>query len=330
MKVLLVCERSGGHVFPALSVGKKLRKRGDDVCFFVTSGFLKSYIEKEGFRVVGRSFASRNLLFEGLWRFFEALILVLTLRPKKVIGFGGRDSFFLVLLSSLLPINTIIYEPNIKPGKANKVLSFFVDKVLWGFEIGIPMRENIRTIDKAAARKILNFDQRPIVFCLGGSQGSSFINQIFMKFVQSAENNFQIIHLTGREGYSDILKLYDNIAKNSFVKDFHYEVELLYSAADIVISRAGANTLGELAYYKLPSVLIPYPKAGAHQKENAFYFKEKGAAFVRLQDNFSFNDFSTLLKKLIEDNNLRESIKENLSGFKLGVSFEDFCNSVHF
>jgi len=338
MKVLLACERSAGHIFPALSMAKKFKKSGKDVRFFITSDFFKSRVEKEGFKTVGRSFAFRNLALEGLWRFFEALYFIIVLRPKKVIGFGGRDSFFLVLLSSFLFIDTAVYELNVAPGKANKALFPFVRRIFRGFEekelgpkqkvVGVPLRENIKRIDKGQARKILNFDEKPVVLCLGGSQGSSFVNDIFMKFAQNFKEGFQIAHLTGQKEYSDILRLYDKISNNKFIKDFYYEMELLYSAADIVISRAGANTLGEIAYYKLPCILIPHPGGGAHQKKNAFYFEEKGAAFVCSQDDFSFEKFSALLSQLIKDAGFRESVGNNLSGIKLGVNFEDFCDSI--
>lgn len=329
-KVLLVCERSGGHIFPALSIGKKLKREGKEVHFFVTSDFLKNYVEREGFPTIGRGFPSRNLFVESLWRFFEALGIILTLRPKKVIGFGGRDSFFLVLISSFLFRDTVIYEPNVKPGKANKVLVFFTRKILFGFETGIPMRDNIKKIDKTRARKILGFDERPVVFCFGGSQGSAFINRAFMRFVHSVKEDYQIIHLTGKEDYPNILESYRGVENNKFIKDFHYEMELLYSAADVIISRAGASALGEISYYGLPSVLIPHPAAGGHQRENAFYFKNRGAAFVHLQSDFSFENFKSLLERLICDNDLRESVKEKARGIKLGVSFEDFCGSSYF
>jgi UDP-N-acetylglucosamine--N-acetylmuramyl-(pentapeptide) pyrophosphoryl-undecaprenol N-acetylglucosamine transferase len=359
MRILLVCERSAGHIFPALAIAKKLRDKnglrnitswffsrqiktnsgngGAEIYFFATSTFLKSYIEKEGFRVLGKGFKSRNLIFECLWRFFEAIYLIIKLQPAKVIGFGGRDSFFLVLFSSFLPVDIAIYEPNVRMGKANKVLSFFARRIMRGFTqeresekmlaVGVPLRENIKRIDKAAARKMLNFNNKPVIFCFGGSQGSSFLNNIFMKFIQRFSEDYQIIHLTGSKDYIEIIKLYNKIRNRRFVKDFYYEMEVLYSAADVVIARAGASTLAEISYYGLPAILIPHPKGGGHQKENAFYFQKKGAAFVHFERDFSFQDFSETLRRLICDNNLRQAMEVNANTIKLGVSFEDFCNT---
>lgn len=338
MKVLLVCERSAGHIFPALSLAAKMSEE-NTVYFFATSNFLKGYIEKEGFSCIGKSLPFRNLFIEGFWRLFEALYLILKIRPKKVIGFGGRDSFFLVLFSSLLGVKTAIYEPNLKFGRANRLLALFVSKVLRGFKtkdskksktIGIPLRKNIRRIDKAKARKILGFNDDPVVFCLGGSQGSAFLNNIFVEFIRSFKGKLQIIHLTGRDKYLEILPLYNTIKEQSFVKDFYYEVETLYSAADIVVSRAGANTLGEISFYQLPSILLPHPEASGHQRENALYLEERGAAIVYLQDKFSAQSFSSSLSRLIQDENLRQNIRNNLSKIRLGISYEDFSSITYF
>ena len=356
MRILFVCERSAGHIFPALSLGAKM-SREDTVYFFATSSFLKRYIEKEGFACLGKSFSFKRgstpfldcrrgalsffkrELTPFIWRLFEALYLILRLRPKKVIGFGGRDSFFLVLFSSLLGIETAIYEPNLGLGRANRLLAPFVGKILRGFEgdkskksrvIGIPLRKNIRKIDKADARKILNFNDDPVVFCLGGSQGSAFLNNIFVKFLENFKGSLQVIHLTGKDKYLEILPLYNTIKGQSFVKDFYYEVETLYSAADLVVSRAGANTLGEISFYQLPSILLPHPEASGHQRENALYLEKRGAAIVHLQDKFSSEDFSSSLSKLIQDESLRQNISNNLSKIRLGISYEDFSNNTYF
>lgn len=335
MKVLLACERSAGHIFPALSLGAKMSGEAT-VHFFATSSFLKEYIEKEGFTCVGKSFSLRCLVTESIWRLFEALYLILKIKPKKVIGFGGRDSFFLVLFSSLLGIKTAIYEPNLEFGKANRFLKPFVNKVLRGFEgsqdpksetIGIPLRKNIKRIDKRTARKILNFNDDPVVFCLGGSQGSAFLNKIFVEFVKNFKGKLQVIHITGKDKYLEISPFYNTIKVKSFIKDFYYNVETLYSAADLIVSRAGANTLGEIAFYQLPAILLPLPLASGHQEKNASYFQAKAAAIVHSQSNFSSGDFNNSLKELIQNNDLRQSMIDNLGKIKLGVSYEDFSSS---
>ncbi len=334
MRILIASERSGGHVFPALTIGKKLSEQSNKVYFFVTSSTLKKYINNEGFYVLGRCFKFRNLFLELVWRCLEAFYLIFKIKPHEVIGFGGRDSFFLVLWSAILGIDTKIYEPNFKFGKANKILSIFVKKVLRGFSytgkskknkvIGIPLRRNIQKIDKKQARKILNFDNKPVIFCFGGSQGSSFINDVFIEFIKKFRNDYQIIHITGETGYLEIKQFYNAIDNRKFVKDFFYDIGVLYSAADIVVCRAGAGTLGEISFYEIPSILIPHPGGGGHQKENASYFAERKAAYMYLQNKFCFHDFNETLKQIISNKDLRDSMIENLRRIRLGVCYEDF------
>lgn len=191
------------------------------------------------------------------------------------------------------------------------------------------MRENIKIIDKFEARRILDFNDQPVVFCLGGSQGSSFLNQAFIKFIQDYQGNCQLIHLTGKAEYSKILSVYKKIKNRSFVKDFYYDIEILYSAADLVVSRAGASTLGEISFYGLPAILLPHPGGGGHQEENALYLERIGAAMVHLQLEFSFDKFSYSLNKLIEDLSLRQKLKDNLNKIKLGVSYENFSSNTY-
>jgi len=343
--ILLVCERSAGHIFPALTIGQALRRAKDTVIparifIFATASGLKCYISDEGFEAVGRSFVFRNLLLESFWRLFEAVYLLQRLKPKLVIGFGGRDSFFLVLFASLLGIRTALYEPNVTMGKGNKVLCFFVRELWRGFTpldsdgktrvIGIPLRKNIIKIDQRQARQQLGFlEDRPVLFCFGGSQGSAFLNQIFTRFIGQSSRDFSVIHLTGRGEYFKMQQFYTKIKRNAFIRDFYYNIEILYSAADIVVSRAGAVTLGEISFYRRAPVLIPHPKAGSHQKENARYFTRSQAARMFDQDNFSFENFCDSLDKLLVNTAMRQGLCENMKHVQGGVAFEDFCNSFN-
>jgi len=137
-RVLLVSERSGGHIFPALILAKQLKRNGlinecVEAYFFATSRFLKLFVKKEGFNIFGRVFPLRNMFLEAPYRFIEALYLIFKIRPKEIVGFGGRDGFFLILIGSFF-LKTSIYEPNFLTGKANKILSVFVRNIYCGFK----------------------------------------------------------------------------------------------------------------------------------------------------------------------------------------------------
>jgi len=337
MRILLATDRSAGHIFPALTLAKKI-KENNKIYFFATSEFLKQYLSRDEFVVLGKSFKFRNLFIEIIFRFFEAIYIILFKRPKKIIGFGGRDSFFFVLLGSLFCIDTFIYEPNVKIGRANKVLSYFVKKIFLGFPnnsikkaitVGIPLRENIKRIPKDEAKRILGFSDLPVIFFFGGSQGSAFINDLALRFVSQVDYKCQIVHLTGKKEYFKIEEFYNKIDKKVFFKDFFYNMEILYSASDLVISRSGANTLAEIFYYNLPSILIPHPLGFGHQKENAFYFYKKKAGIVFLQDNFSFEEFKKVVEKILFDKEFQENLKKNLKDLDLTVDIKNFYNNIY-
>jgi UDP-N-acetylglucosamine--N-acetylmuramyl-(pentapeptide) pyrophosphoryl-undecaprenol N-acetylglucosamine transferase len=339
-EVLFVCERSGGHIFPALAFARQFQHNGlakpEDICFFITADFFKANIEKEGYKTAGKSFAKRNMVFEAVWRFFEAIYILTKLRPKKIFGFGGRDSFFLVLLGSLTGSKIVVYDPNLKMGKANKILSLVAGKVLRGFEneykskktsvAGIPLRENIITADRGRTRSLLGFDSRPVIFCFGGSQGSAFLNKIFLRLINDLEGSFQVIHLTGPKEYAEISNAYNKMMLKRFVKDFYYQMEKLYSSADLIICRSGASTLAEIAYYQLPAILIPHPLAGGHQKDNALYFSQRKAGVFFSEDKFSYDKFKDTVQGLLSDPGSRAKMKENLAKIKLGIEFKDFIS----
>ncbi|MCF7877852.1 MAG: UDP-N-acetylglucosamine--N-acetylmuramyl-(pentapeptide) pyrophosphoryl-undecaprenol N-acetylglucosamine transferase [Candidatus Omnitrophica bacterium] len=343
MKILLVSEKSAGHVYPALAIAEKIRdkrSRKDSVIFFNNSRFFKAYIQSKGYSAFGSTYKFRNFLNESIWRCFEAVYLIIKIRPGRVIGFGGRSSFFLVLFSFIFGRKTSIYEPNLKMGRANRLLSCFVKDILRGIcsldkaknykVIGIPLGKNIVKKSKEKLKKSLNFDQRPVVLCFGGSQGSAFINSNFFNFVKRNKDNlYQIVHITGKNNYSHLANSYKLVDNNKIIKDFCPDMSTFYNIADGIVSRAGALTLAEISFYNIPAILIPHPGAFGHQRINARYLGNNKAAFVFNQDDFNFEKFEICLNKIIWDNSTREEIKNNLKKIKIGVSYEDFSfNSI--
>lgn len=338
MKVLLVSERSAGHVYPALAIGEKIKENNlidSKIIFFTSSKFFKKYIKNKGYPVLGLTFGFRNIFLESFCRFIESLYIVIKVFPEVVIGFGGRDSLFLVLFAKILGKKTYIYEPNAEMGRANKFLSLFAKNILRGIPpfdqkkkykiIGIPLGKNIVKKEKDRLREKFNFDQRPIILSFGGSQGSRFINDTFINFVKKHNNNsYQIVHITGRKDYSKVVDCYKKVKNNKVIKDFYQNMSNFYNLADIILSRSGALTLAEISFYNIPAILIPHPQASGHQKTNANYLKSKGAAFVFKQENFNFKEFEICLDKLIQNDKMRKKISSNLKKIKIGIKYENF------
>ncbi len=330
-RILLVSERSGGHVYPALAVGEKIGRNipGNEIFFFTSSSFFKKHIKSKGYPVFGTAFSFRNIFIEFFWRAWEALYILLKVRPALVIGFGGRDSFCLTLFSCLLAKKTFIYEPNVKMGKSNRALSRFVKVIFRGLPpsekskkekiVGVVLEEKmLLKVNKNQALQNLDFNRDPVVLCFGGSQGASFINNNFMRFAgRHNQKPYQIIHITGRQDYSRALAFYKDIKNNKIIKAFSWQMPLLYSAADLVVCRSGALTLPGLSFYNLPALLIPHPQAGGHQESNAALLGEREAALVFKQDDFNFTLFEDCLEKMLWNISFRSKIKNNLAKIKL-------------
>ncbi len=339
MKILLACDRSAGHIFPACTIAYYAKKHYD-VYIFVTSKYFKHQLKGKGFKVVGREFPKRLFFLEIPYRIGEALALILKLRPKRIIGFGGRGSFFLVLLGRIFFLDTSIYEPNFRFGKANRILSFFVSRIYSAWhphlkfrrakKIGIPIAPHIRRYDKREARAILGIDPWCVcVFCFGGSQGSNFVNFVFKKVIEELKKPIGVIHLTGPKDYYILKDFYDKIVKtNFFIKDFFYDIGLLYSAADFVICRGGALSIAEVSYFLLPAIFIPLPAAGNHQLDNVKHFVEKGCGYLVEQDKDAVSKIKKIFLQLLQSQELREKIKENIRRFRIYSHGEDFCNHI--
>jgi UDP-N-acetylglucosamine--N-acetylmuramyl-(pentapeptide) pyrophosphoryl-undecaprenol N-acetylglucosamine transferase len=338
MKVLLVSERSAGHVYPALAIGEKIKEAnlaGSEIIFFTSSSFFKKYIKNKGYPVLGLTFKFRSIFVEFFCRLIESIYILIKVFPDMVIGFGGRDSLFLVLFARVLGKKTYIYEPNAEMGRANKFLSLFVKNVLRGIPpfdqkeeykiIGIPLGKNIVKKEEGRLREKFNFNQKPVILCFGGSQGSRFINESFLSFVEKHNNNsYQIIHISGEKDYSQVVNFYKKIKNNKVVRDFYQDMSNLYNLADIILSRSGALTLAEISFYNIPAILIPHPQAFGHQKTNANYLKDRGAAIVFGQDAFDFKKFELCLSKLIQDSKIRKNMENNLKKIKIGIKYENF------
>ncbi|OPX30712.1 MAG: hypothetical protein B1H08_00930 [Candidatus Omnitrophica bacterium 4484_171] len=334
MRIILACDRSAGHILPAKCLASCLK--GDNIYFFAPSYYFKPLLKKEGWKVFGTSLKLRNIVFESIFRFWEAIYIICRLRPHRVAGFGGRDAFFIILWARLLHIDAVLYEPNVMMGRANRALYPLVKIVYHGFPVpyapdkniavGIPLRDSLRKIDKAMARENLGLEKSSVtILCFGGSQGSEFINNAFKKFVIASKSDFQIIHVTGAKQKRHFSEFYDKINKKAVCYDFCGEMDLLYSAADFVISRSGALTVAEVSFYRLPALFIPYPGAGAHQYANAAYLEERKACFVFRQDSFLFDKFSECIENLIADGDTRRGLSNNIGRINVAVSSRDFC-----
>lgn len=325
MKVLVVSGASGGHFFPSLSFLEALVRQGKDIqaLLVVSEKIEHLWLEHLGFQVVFlphikvglRSF--REFFDFGI-RFIRnaigAFILLLHFRPDIVVGFGSIISVPLVWMAWFFRIKTIIHEQNVIPGRANRLLALFVDNIAISFKesesyflnqkrklvlTGNPLRSSLVKKDKKMARTYFGLAEDMFtILAMGGSQASHKINFALLEYIKSLPPPYQIqiIHLAGKQDAQEIENEYRRMGIRSRVFVYLQEMEFAFSAADLVISRAGAMSITEIFYFGLPAVLIPYPYAYQHQLANARVLEKKGQAIIIEEKELN----NTSLSKAIE------------------------------
>ena len=355
MRILIACGGTGGHIFPGLSLYNALKQSRPDAdillaldkravsSLIVPKDYPRVYLAlspiKCDFNLQGIIVVLK--LIKGV---FQSLVITLKFWPDVVVGFGGYASFFIVFFAWVLRRKTVIHESNVKPGLANAILAYFVDKIAIGFVqtkeylgvnafkaecIGTPLRPDLARIDKSKAREFLNLQTDVFtILIMGGSQGAEAINTLLFNAVKLIEDKskIQVIHLYGSRQHSFLENAYKDLGIKAKVADFFDQMGYAYSAADIVISRAGTASINEIACFRLPSVLIPYPYGSRHQIENAKLLDEQKAAILVKQTEASAPVLRDKISGLYNSCTLQDSISKNISNFfqpKAGVLLAD-------
>ncbi|MCX5705932.1 MAG: undecaprenyldiphospho-muramoylpentapeptide beta-N-acetylglucosaminyltransferase [Candidatus Omnitrophica bacterium] len=308
MKILATAGSSGGHIFPALSFVDAFKKKYPDseALLVLPQRSKKSVKLGLGHQVryicvspVRLCLDYSNILaignlFKGS---LESIIILAEFRPDAVVGFGGIESLPVVFFAWLFRVKTLLHEQNVMPGRANRLLAKFVDRVAVSFAqakdymgtdpekvvlTGNPVRA-LAVVPKEKAREYFGLQgDKFTVLVMGGSQGSRHINSGAFRAISGLSESLQlqVIHLAGQGGAEFITARYRSLGIEARVFDFLESMEQAYSAADVAISRAGATTVTELILFNLPAILIPYPYAYQHQFANAKVLADRGCALV--------------------------------------------------
>ncbi|MDP2941350.1 MAG: UDP-N-acetylglucosamine--N-acetylmuramyl-(pentapeptide) pyrophosphoryl-undecaprenol N-acetylglucosamine transferase [Candidatus Omnitrophota bacterium] len=343
MKVLVVTGSSGGHIYPALGFLNRLRSGNSAVNTLLVlprrskdnpelpAGYQARYIS-----TVRLKLALNLECVISCWRFlkgaFQSLILLLEFKPDVAVGFGSVDSLPIMFCAWLFREKTIIHEQNVIPGKANRLLAKFTDRVAVSFPAtknyfrvnlakivvtGNPLSPGLKKIERAAALSYFGFSGGKFtVLVMGGSQGSRRINGCFMEAVADpALSDLQIIHICGAKDFASLSGSYKN--KGPRVKLFSYfkEMQYAYSAADLAVSRAGAATVSELIYFQVPAILIPYPYACQHQLGNAEVLAAINAAVIFKDGELSAQKLGETLLAFIRRPEKLKNMREGFRGF---------------
>lgn len=349
MKVILCGGGTSGHVNPALNIAETLKKRipNIEIMFVGTEkGIESTLVPKAGYKIefVKVSGFSRKLTFKNIKAAYYAMTSVSAAKkiikrfsPDIVIGTGGYVSWPTVKAAAKLGIPTLIHEQNAFPGVTTKMLSKLVDKVCISFDgsekffdesvqsklilTGNPVV--IDGIAKEDARAKLGIGaEEPYILSYGGSMGAEKINELAFEIMEnlSIPKKIRHTHAIGRTGFAR----FDAIAKEKGfynhdtldISEYIYDMALRQAAADVIICRAGAMTLSELAARGRAAVLIPSPYVTEdHQYKNAKLLADAGAAIVIRESDVQNNKVIDIIKELIENKNKRIRMEESVKHF---------------
>lgn len=319
MKVLLTGGGTGGHIYPALAVARRLKEIDPSIELLYVGtdrGLESSIVPKEGiaFKSIQIEGFKRKLNFEGIKYNINSLFLFFSsiFKAKKIIkdfeadivlGTGGYVSAPICYAAARSGIATIVHEQNSYLGLTNKFLLRFVDKLAISFEeiyeqtedykkkvvfTGNPRSQELYTRDKAPNPNLFGLDrEKKIVLIIGGSRGAERINQSFIEaYPELIKKDYQIIFATGNKHFQEVSEKLNAISPlskqdNIVVKAYIDNIVEVLQNSSLLISRSGATTLAEITALGLPSILIPSPNVtDDHQRKNAMSLVNNNAAVL--------------------------------------------------
>jgi UDP-N-acetylglucosamine--N-acetylmuramyl-(pentapeptide) pyrophosphoryl-undecaprenol N-acetylglucosamine transferase len=309
MRVVIAAGGTGGHMYPAIAYAKafQLHDPGGHILFVGTGKAVEENIlRQEGFPVepiqvegvVGRSVLSMLrafwLLPKSIWR---AIQILRSQKADLVIGTGGYFSPPVVFAAWLLQIPRVLLEPNAMPGFESARPFFSSSKVK---TIGTPIRQAfILDQPPAPPQKLAHL----LIF--GGSQGAHAINSAMLDAVEQSQilrKSLSLTHQTGADDYERVRRGYETLEMQADVQPFLFDMPKELAKADLVICRAGASTLAELAAYGKVGILIPFPHATHnHQEMNARSMEESGAARMLRQSDLSGQRLAEEIEQIMRD-----------------------------
>lgn len=359
--VAIACGGTGGHLFPGLAVAGELQRRDCDVLLLVSP----KEVDRQAVRAARNlqvatlpavALQGNPLAFAraSLASYRATKKLFAPRPPRAVLAMGGFTSAPPALAGRKFGAKTFLHESNTIPGRANRWLAHVVDEAFVGFPqaayrlwiqrhvvTGTPVREQFALADAASCRMSLGLDpKRPTLVITGGSQGAAGLNDLVLGALPelaARHPDLQFIHLTGandadksRAAYAAPLETQNAKFKTrSLVQPFLTEMELALGAATLVVSRAGASSLAELAAMRVPAILVPLPtSADHHQYFNARAFADTGAARLLNQRTTTPAQFAALVSELLTNAAARAQMQGALAQWHQPAAAADIAERI--
>jgi len=352
MRILLTGGGTGGHLSPLVAVARELKKIQRErqivdmeLIYIGPNGFSKRFLENEGIKikiiVAGklRRYASLATIIDlfklpiGLIQAFWYLLLWM---PDVTFSKGGYGSFPAVVASWFYRVPVIIHESDAVPGLANRRLAAFAKYIIISFAaaakffsskktklLGIPIRSELTTGFTEGAKTTFELVAgKPVISIISGSQGAKLINQLIFLALQRLLSKYEIIWQVGEKNFDsvsgEILESFGKIPDSCHILSFLDEKQLAEALAisSLVVSRAGATSIFEIAACGKPSIIIPLPSAAyEHQRENALEYAGSGAAIFLNQENLTPSLLINEINQIIDNPALAQKMSANAKVF---------------
>lgn len=369
MRVIFTCGGTGGHINPAIAVAKvlKLRRPDSEILFVGAKGEMEEQlVPREGFRLQTMQISSyeRKLTPKSILHNIKALYRVLSccrkankiieeFKPDVIVGTGGYASYPMLRQGIKKGIPTAVHEANAMPGLTTRMIADEVTSIMVCFEdskayykhpervevVGMPVREEFIYTKQQEARKKLNIPQDALlIISAWGSLGAREMNKKIAGFIQEEVREgapFYHVHATGAYGWKWMPAMLEehgvDLSKypRIILKEYIYNMPELMAAADLMLSRAGASSLNEIAACGVPCIIVPSPNVtDNHQEKNARVLEKSGAAVVMTEAECTAESLYKTAKALLEDRQRRAKMRSALHNIAVVDSAERIYETI--
>lgn len=348
-KIILTGGGSAGHVTPNIALFPELKRQGYEIQYIGTSdGIERNLIEKENIKYhiissgkLRRYFDIKNFSdpFKVIKGIVQSVRIMKMEKPNIVFSKGGFVSVPVVIGAYLSGIPVIAHESDITPGLANKISSAYCTKICVTFPetmknikeekavlTGTPIRRNILNGNKLTGIKLCGFEgKKPILLVIGGSLGSKFLNDLIRKNIEKILIKYDVVHICGKGNRSESLMSRKGYKQFEYVDE---ELPHIMQAADIILSRAGANLIFEILALKKPNLLIPLSKKSSRgdQIQNAESFRKSGFSEVLYEEEIEMPLFLSKLEYVYQN---KSKYVKTMELSKLQDSIDSVINVIN-
>ena len=364
IKLLFTGGGTGGHIFPILSIAREIKKRAPDslkikmVFIGPEKQIPNDLFEKEGIKVKNivtgkiRRYITPSSVFQNFLDIFfripfgvlQSFFYIFFFYPDLIVSKGGYGAFPPSIVAKILQVPTFLHESDIVPGTVNKMLAKSALEIFVSFPetkgfpkekmilVGNPIRESlIKAPNEIEIKEKINITkEKPVIFIIGGSQGSERINDLILNAIPELVSKYQIIHQCGSNNSKKLISQTDFLIPKEFKKNYYLfpflnedQLKCAYHVSDVIISRAGSGSIFEISAIGKPSILIPLPESAQnHQIKNAYSYSGFGASLVMEERNITPHLFTEKLTNLINNEKTMERMKRKAREFSRPRSAE--------